>query len=448
MAQCSSPENLSDDEIFFGKLTLKEVKKRLGLLPDNRRQTIMCGTENVKVSNDESVNIIETHSEPDMCSVRDTVTSLDYSNASFASRASMGWDIKSDDSFLKIEKTINELCISRNKNKKEQLDNTLEAVEFILNDAPLHDNRNKTVPIVSEKGTDEIVSEVTDSLKNCSEVKNENVKTTNIANVDTKGLNCTKNCIEGSNGNVGTINTTNIETKVIDCTISCKEVINENVQTSNTTNVDSNSHIKIEISHETPAKTFSSLKKYIQNDKIEGISTPLTEIKQTNNVLMTPKNPILKKNQTPSSKKTPRKTNAFQHIVSPVASYIKKCPQVPLFRDVYPTKPLPGTSSIPKFIKKSNDYKEKGNVLLPSIAYKNAKKTKMITIPDKEKLPQSPQAKKMTSSLPKPVVIKHVHREVSSVKKPLISHQEDSFDNLSLHQADVSVCTEKSAVSK
>ncbi|XP_045447999.1 uncharacterized protein LOC123656346 [Melitaea cinxia] len=481
MAQCNSHENLSDDEIFFGKLSLKEVKKRL--LPDNHRQTIMfvficflrliimvyitlliiriknrliilltylrCGTETVRVSDDESVSIIETHSEPDMYSVRDTITSLDYSNASFASRASMGWDIKSaDDSFLKIEEMVTELCISPNKNKKEELDNTLEVVEFILNNAPLHDNRNnKTVPNVNEKGTDEIVSKVTDSLKNCSEVKNENVKTINTANVDT--INCSKSWTEESNEIVGTVNTTNIDTRVIICTQSGTEVINENVQTSNTNNVDSNSHIKIETSHETSPKTPSNLKKHIQNYKIKGISTPLTEIKQTKDVFKTPKNPIPKKNQTPSSKKTPGKTNAFQHITSPVASYIKKCPQVPLLRDVHPTKPLPGTSSIPKFIKKANGDKGKENTtLLPSIAYRSAKKTKMITIPDKEKLPQSPWAKKIASSLPKPIVITHDHREVTSVKKPVFNHQEDSFANLSLHQADVSVCTQKSAVSK
>ncbi|CAH2102617.1 unnamed protein product [Euphydryas editha] len=395
MALCSSDENLSDDEIFFGKLSLKEVKKRL--LPNNHRQTITCGTETIKVSNDESVSIIETHSEPDIHSVRDTVASLDYSNTSFASRASLGWDVKStDDSFLKIEKMVTEMCISPKETKKEELDNTLEVVEFILNNAPLHDNKNNiTDPIVSEKETEENIS------------------------------------------------------KVNDCSKQSTEVTDENVQAANTS-VDCKTDIKIEVLHETPSKKPSNLKKHIQNNKIEGKSTPSAEIKQTKEIFKTPKNPILfKNNQLSSAKKTPGKINAFQHITSPVATYIKNCPQVPLLRDVHPKKPLPGTSSIPKIIKNtSNDKVEKENVLLPSIAYRSAKKTKMITIPDKERLPQSPWAKKIASSLPKPVVIKHDHREVNSMKKSMLNHQEDSFANLSLHQADLSVCTQKSAVTK
>lgn len=116
-----------------------------------------------------------------------------------------------------------------------------------------------------------------------------------------------------------------------------------------------------------------------RDDEIKGISTPSTEIKQSKEV-MTPKNPIPKKNNTPSLKKTPGKTNAFQHITSPVASYIKNSPQVPLLRDVRPKKPLSGTSSIPKFIKNTNNEKGKENVLLPAIAYKNAKETKMVNM--------------------------------------------------------------------
>lgn len=64
---------------------------------------------------------------------------------------------------------------------------------------------------------------------------------------------------------------------------------------------------------------------------------------------------------------------------------------------------------------------------------------------NKEKLPQSNWAQKLTS-LPKPVVLKHDHRE--SVKKPLLSQPEDSFANLTLHQAEVSVCTQKLAYNK
>lgn len=43
------------------------------------------------------------------------------------------------------------------------------------------------------------------------------------------------------------------------------------------------------------------------------------------------------------------------------------------------------------------------------------------------------------------MVMKHDHREQNFAKKKLMSQQEDSFADLSYHQAEVSVCTQKSA---
>ncbi|XP_026318679.1 uncharacterized protein LOC113229339, partial [Hyposmocoma kahamanoa] len=148
-----------------------------------------------------------------------------------------------------------------------------------------------------------------------------------------------------------------------------------------------------------------------------------------------------KKFQTPSTKRS------FQHVVSPVATYINKCPVVPLVKDVRPKKPLVATSSIPKPIKSVLKANNKENVKLPSFAYKAAKETKMIDIPDEGKLPQNQWAKQLVSSIPRATVIKHDHRE-GSLKKPLKHHQEDSFADLSMHQADVSVCTQKCAFNK
>lgn len=64
-------------------------------------------------------------------------------------------------------------------------------------------------------------------------------------------------------------------------------------------------------------------------------------------------------------------------------------------------------------------------------------------------MPQNQWAKQVASSIPKVVVLKHNHREVGSCKIPLVHHrQEDSFQDLTLHQADLSVCTQKSALKK
>lgn len=63
---------------------------------------------------------------------------------------------------------------------------------------------------------------------------------------------------------------------------------------------------------------------------------------------------------------------------------------------------------------------------------------------DEQKLPQCQWTKKMTS-VSRPLVMKHDHRELNFAKKKLLPQQEDSFADLSYHQAEVSVCTQKSA---
>lgn len=69
-------------------------------------------------------------------------------------------------------------------------------------------------------------------------------------------------------------------------------------------------------------------------------------------------------------------------------------------------------------------------------------------MPDEERLPESQWANQLSSSLPKAIVIKHEHRQNNSVKKSSKPQTEDSFANLTLHQADVSVCTQKTAYNK
>lgn len=67
-----------------------------------------------------------------------------------------------------------------------------------------------------------------------------------------------------------------------------------------------------------------------------------------------------------------------------------------------------------------------------------------IQLPDQDKLPQSQWVKSLTS-FPRPSVMKHERREKNPVMKRLLSNQEESFDNLPCHQAEVSYCTEKTA---
>ncbi|KAF9421604.1 hypothetical protein HW555_002537 [Spodoptera exigua] len=364
-------DELSDDEVFFGKLTLKELKKHI--LWDKQQKTIhpATATNSPVCSYDpnESLKLLQAHSQPNLLNIKENPN---------CNKLDESWNAKPiDDSFIKMENMVANLCVSpKNIGNIGELNNTLEVIEYILNNPP-------------------------GSTKDKSDKAELNNKHTSIKNeVDTSP---TKNIKENK----------------------CKETSKPPEPPQNT-----------------PVKTNHQINKHA-----EEFSTPRNMKQKT--IFKTPAQPTsLKKPSATSLKKTPSRSNAYQHISSPVASYIKNCPIVPLVKDVHPKKPLPGTSSIPKIIKNTlpaTKPSNKENVNLPSVAYKSAKKTKVIDIPDDQKMPQSQWAKKIMTSLPRPLVMKHDHRELNFAKKKLISQQEDSFADLSYHQAEVSVCTQKSA---
>ncbi|XP_047024251.1 uncharacterized protein LOC124633156 [Helicoverpa zea] len=371
MSLCNRDE-LSDDEVFFGKLTLKELKKHI--LWDKQQQTIHAASAtNSPINSDDhnaSLKILQAHSQPNLLPNRE-ISNLDISelnNSSFDKKAA-------DDSFIKMENMVAKLCMSPKKNEKaeEELNNTLEVIEYILNNPPAKVDR----PLVKTE-KDIAKSEITSDLS--------------PQKFDKRSLKP-------------------------DTNISPKPPQNTPIKAANQTP-------KNKEDHSTPRET------------------------KHKPIFKTPSQPLsLKKPSATSLKKTPGRSNAYQHISSPVASYIKNCPIAPLVKDVHPKKPLPGTSSIPKFVKHAPPAKpsNKENVNLPSVAYKSAKKTRVIDMPDEQKLPQCQWAKKIMSTLPRPTVMKHDHRELNLAKKKIMPQQEDSFADLSYHQAEVSVCTQKSA---
>lgn len=104
-------------------------------------------------------------------------------------------------------------------------------------------------------------------------------------------------------------------------------------------------------------------------------STPTQEIIHPS-VFKTPGIPASQKRfQTPTKR-------SFQHVVSPVATYINKGPVVPLVKNVRPKKPLVGSSAIPKPIKSAlkANLNNKENNNLPFFAYRAAKETKTVGI--------------------------------------------------------------------
>lgn len=368
-----TPGSSSDDEIYFGKITLKEIKKRL--FWHNQPQLCTASATNSPKkceTHNSSLKIIKTHSQPNL------LTEKDKENQNLED-VNMDWQIGEDDSFIKMETMVEKLCVSptlANLKKTEELNNTLEVIEYILNNPP--NNEDKT--------------------DNVADGKPENLKP--VVKADT--------------GSVKEFNLHNL-----------KKI------PSQETRIDG------KISSESPKYTPMKIEK-----KEIGYKTPV----DTKSIFKTPAQSISVIKPSSSLKKTSSKSNAYQHISSPVASYIKNCPIVPLVKDVHPKKPLHSLSHIPKLKTHGPVFSSnKENVNLPSVAYKSAKNMKVIDLSDEQRLPQSPWAKKLTPSLQRPLVVKHDHRELNFAKKKLLPQQEESIADLSDHQAEVSVCIQKSA---
>ncbi|XP_041975726.1 uncharacterized protein LOC121730651 [Aricia agestis] len=451
-------ENLSDDEIFFGKMSLKEAKKLI-FINYPQRQTISYSTTNEE--HDEDVRIIETHSEPDLIEVDKSLdsdlNSISSPNIVCNNFKECDLDVKPDDSFIRFEKMVSELCMSPT-DKHPKLDNTLEVVDFILNNVEHNKPEVKVLPCL------DINLDVDNKTENLHSVEDSNTNDSNAINVQTPKTNLrNENNIEcktvacvtpetklenscnigvGSTDFVSMGNTPKDNVKVennIRCETTTCDTVKTNPESYNTkvyntskvecTTKINNVHNIPEIKHDTNLLSVTPKNKLLMN---------------SNAVFKTPKNPVSSKKVT-SAKKTPNRLNTYQHIMSPVASYIKNCPQVPLVKDVHPQRPLPAKSSIPQPIKNVSKTMNKENIEIPTVAYKSAKKTQMVTVPSQEKMPKGEWTSKLTSSLKKPVVITHGQRVANNVAKNLNKRQEDSFANLTLQQAEISVCTKKSA---
>ncbi|XP_068626854.1 uncharacterized protein tef isoform X2 [Battus philenor] len=395
---------LSDDEVFFGKISLKEVKKRLKF----DRYSVTGNADGS--DSDISVKLIETCSEPDL-NIKD---SLNYSSSDISTDngACSNWNINStNNSFLEMENLVSAIEMDKVSNKTEALDNTLDVVEYILNNAPCIKQENKANNIenvndsvVGNEKKNTIESQLATDVINKTTGKQINVKTESI-NMEEITLNLPAKIPNE------VINSDNLD-----------NILPVSTQISNTTK-------KIKAENLSPKENL----KLCPQKKTQEISK-----------FKTPRTPnSVKKPTVLTSNKTPSKVNTYQYITSPVAAYINRSPHVPLLKNVKPTMPLKGTSFIPKSVKTLDNKSNKENINLPTVAYKCAKTIKVVEKPNEEKFPESQWAKQLMTSLPKPIVTKHIHRENILTKKPAESQSEESFANLTLHQAEVSVCTQK-----
>ncbi|XP_013191287.2 uncharacterized protein LOC106135508 [Amyelois transitella] len=375
-------DQLSDEEIFIGKLSMKEIKRRV--LWNKQRETFKQPEEKEV---DRSLKIIETHSAPDILhadsktiAVSPQLKALSNPLLSPLTSSNPECNRAVNDSFLKIEQMVTDLCISTEENTSVTLDNTFDVIDYILKHGAAQ-NYEKTC-----------------------------LKTNNCEQETQKHINCMVPEVTANN-------------------FDLPSTSKDNQKKGNIL--------------KTPTKTIK--KNY--NKKTDNLPTPPSNMRTP--AFKTPGDPVSNRKTPHSSLKKPlTKSNIYKHVASPVASYINKCPVVPRLKEIRPSKPLLGHSSIPKLKSNLSKPNNKENVKLPAVAYKSAKKTEVIEIPDEEKLPKSQWAKEVTSSLPRPMVMKHDHREINLAKRMLLAKQENSFADLSLRQADVSVCTQKTAFSR
>ncbi|KAJ0182578.1 hypothetical protein K1T71_001947 [Dendrolimus kikuchii] len=350
----ASGNDLSDDEIFIGKLTMTEVKKHIfsgrarcanSDFHDELNSSI--NTFDIEKEDQNTIlKIIEVHSQPNLNS-----PCVDHRT--------------SDASFLEMEEFVNKLCLSPQKiNSKDDL-----TYKKVLG------NINKE-DIIKLETKQKSQSPIVDSIQN----------------------------------------------------------IHSNVLQEQNVKLHESNNIAYVTASVTPIKRNNQF-----TDK-DVFKTPLTSIKSKPTVKTSSNTPHSSKKTcvTPMKKSN---TPKYQDIMSPVAAYIHQSPQTPLVQNVHHKKTLTGLSLIPQlgrnYIKPAN----KENIKLPLIAYRSAKVTKLIDLPEDKKIPKS--CTQTLSSIPRPTIIKHTHREIGP--KPMTTNIEDSFANLSYHQAEISVCTQKLA---
>lgn len=313
---------------------------------------------------DASLQLIETQSEPDYASIRDSLAEDSPGKARNS--------ICSDNSFLHLEEMVSKLCMPTENKDYNELDNTLEEVEYILkhgpgqmtNDNKDNDDNNKTSTNVN---TDqEVKNECIFSEDKQATVEAPPATITSAPPHSSRDIIKVETCINPieTEENFGNIVTSNELKPGIE------------VKHQNTLYPD-------EINHCAKKGPLANIPGSHTPTDNQPFRTPCKDAISKTPVFKTPASTLMLKKPSTSSvnKKTPVKSGQYAHIASPVACYIKNSPQVPLVQDVRPKKPLPGCSSnIPKLIhsKPKTNVCNKENVNLPSLAYIGAKKTKMV----------------------------------------------------------------------
>ncbi|VVD03795.1 unnamed protein product [Leptidea sinapis] len=333
-------EELSDDEIFFGKITLKEVKKAIYL---DRYKYILENRKKNKNKNmdDDSFRLIEVQSEPERFSTESSNSSVGSAISALAATASNS-SIASANSELA---TTSSNSIAAPANSKLKMCSEIDTTKPVEEQLKIHEKRHQF-----SLSVDDSFIQLEKMISNMNTESNE----TGILYDTTATLKKAESC----------------EELMKDLELNDPQI--QSMDENRLKYYNLQEKTKHDNSHTTSTSKVKSYMTPIRKTKEVNLRVPLTE---KNHLFKTP---LSIKAKSPCRMKTQSKINKFDHISSPIASYIKERPHTPLPRNDSTKKPK---SSIPKFI----------------------------CTPNKEKIPQSMEKKSQ--------VMSHQHKILHPTKK-------------------------------
>ncbi|XP_039761081.1 uncharacterized protein LOC120634494 [Pararge aegeria] len=431
MASSSTDNDSSEDEVFFGPSTLKEIRARL--LPKQvRRHMIYANKKKKNNEIDNSITIIEMHSEPEMNINNDLIDSpnlstvfTNYTDCVIKQTDNSYLKLSPNDSFIKLEKQVAECCISE-QTHNHTLNNNVGIDNFLLKKSPVYwDSRdekndllNNTIDISFQlRNNPKIQVQDEKLIHNDVEISKE--KTNNVHDSENKRNEKIGTVKLLTHGPREKVSTQQHNPKILVQDHKLEHYDNETSQVkTNKVLHESENNITIQKIEKVQLKTHGICDNVsTQNNKI-----PNTDIFKT---------PVsTRKQQASSIKNSQSKVKGYQHVASPIAIYIKS-PQFSLLRSNCP-KPQSFIPTLKKF-PMENKISNKENVQLQTTGCGIPKVAAVVH--NSKKLLHSDWSKRGTPSAN--VLRKNAPQDVTTSKK-LFVPQDDSIDNLSLKsQADV-----------
>lgn len=288
----------------------------------------------------------------------------DLTSSTESNGMSLDYDVLDKvDNILTKENKVEQICASpENTDSSDEINKTLELVEYLFNNKPESDNDIKLQML--QKNIEVNLPETTEPFNRTL------LRSTTDQNTKTYGSNFANHVMEKSPEITSSeISLRPPEIRLLDhCAVQTdKNLFAINIQQEESCTTSENLKL-IELSN-------NSVKKYVPNFGDSNLKSTVQTLSSIPN-----KTP----STTPAKNEPTNKIKKYHYISSPVASYIYNTPQVPLVKDVHPKKPLPSSSCTLSVSKSTTSHhgvksSNKENINLPFVVYKSAKKTRVVS---------------------------------------------------------------------